>query len=57
MLDSCCCSPIHSHPRASEILYVLEGQLYVGFVDTNSEAFHSASYRLVKKLTECPSLL
>ena len=27
-------NPPHVHPRASEIIYVLEGQLYVGFVTT-----------------------
>ncbi|CAN7045647.1 unnamed protein product [Brassica rapa subsp. trilocularis] len=27
-------NPPHIHPRASEIIYVLEGQLYVGFVTT-----------------------
>lgn len=37
------CSPIHTHPRATELLYVLEGQLYVGFVDTNSELHFAAS--------------
>lgn len=32
-------NPIHTHPRATELLYVLEGQLYVGFVDTNNTLF------------------
>lgn len=41
---SCVCSPIHTHPRATELLYVLEGQLYVGFVDTNSELTFSLRY-------------
>lgn len=27
-------NPPHVHPRASEIIFVLEGQLYVGFVTT-----------------------
>ncbi|VVB15199.1 unnamed protein product [Arabis nemorensis] len=27
-------NPPHMHPRASEIIFVLEGQLYVGFVTT-----------------------
>ena len=29
----------HTHPRASEILFVAEGTLYVGFVDTNNTLF------------------
>ncbi|KAJ7969167.1 Germin-like protein subfamily 1 member [Quillaja saponaria] len=29
--------PPHTHPRATEILTVLEGSLYVGFVTSNSE--------------------
>jgi quercetin dioxygenase-like cupin family protein len=32
-------NPIHTHPRATELLFVLEGQLYVGFVDTNNTLF------------------
>uniref|UniRef100_A0A0D3F5A9 Germin-like protein n=1 Tax=Oryza barthii TaxID=65489 RepID=A0A0D3F5A9_9ORYZ len=30
-------NPPHTHPRATEILTVLEGSLYVGFVTSNSE--------------------
>lgn len=30
-------NPLHTHPRASEILTVLEGSLYVGFVTSNPE--------------------
>ncbi|XP_059666631.1 putative germin-like protein 2-1 [Cornus florida] len=30
-------NPPHTHPRASEILTVLEGTLYVGFVTSNQE--------------------
>ncbi|XP_052201553.1 putative germin-like protein 2-1 [Diospyros lotus] len=30
-------NPPHTHPRASEILTVLEGSLYVGFVTSNPE--------------------
>ncbi|PKI43037.1 hypothetical protein CRG98_036516 [Punica granatum] len=30
-------NPPHTHPRASEILVVLEGTLYVGFVNSNPE--------------------
>lgn len=30
-------NPPHTHPRASEILLVLEGTLYVGFVTSNPE--------------------
>ncbi|GAQ77744.1 hypothetical protein KFL_000030230 [Klebsormidium nitens] len=32
-------NPIHTHPRATELLFVIEGQLYVGFVDTNNTLF------------------
>ena len=30
-------NPPHTHPRATEILVVLEGTLYVGFVTSNPE--------------------
>ena len=30
-------NPLHTHPRASEILTVLEGSLEVGFVTSNPE--------------------
>ncbi|CAN8265252.1 unnamed protein product [Cochlearia groenlandica] len=30
-------NPPHVHPRASEIIFVLEGQLYVGFVTTSGK--------------------
>ena len=30
-------NPPHTHPRATEILVVLEGTLYVGFVASNTE--------------------
>eukprot|EP01018_Ginkgo_biloba_P005899 Gb_10684 [translate_table: standard] len=32
-------NPPHTHPRASEALTVLEGELFVGFVDTNNTLF------------------
>ncbi|KAF5175953.1 Germin-like protein [Thalictrum thalictroides] len=32
-----CISPQHSHPRASEILIVLEGTLFVGFITSDPE--------------------
>ncbi|KAJ4756003.1 RmlC-like cupins superfamily protein [Rhynchospora pubera] len=32
-------NPPHIHPRASEILVVLEGSLYVGFVTTDNKLF------------------
>ncbi|XP_015932017.1 germin-like protein 9-3 [Arachis duranensis] len=32
-------SPPHIHPRASELLFVVEGSLVVGFVDTNNKLF------------------
>ncbi|KZV25565.1 germin-like protein subfamily 1 member 13-like [Dorcoceras hygrometricum] len=28
-------NPPHSHPRASEIIFVLKGEIYVGFIGTN----------------------
>ncbi|KAH9293395.1 hypothetical protein KI387_041402, partial [Taxus chinensis] len=31
--------PLHTHPRASEIIFVLEGTLNVGFVDTTNKLF------------------
>ncbi|XP_018846561.2 germin-like protein subfamily 1 member 13 [Juglans regia] len=30
-------NPPHTHPRASEVLFVLEGTLYVGFVTSNGD--------------------
>ena len=32
-------NPPHTHPRATEILVVLEGTLYVGFVTSNTENY------------------
>jgi quercetin dioxygenase-like cupin family protein len=32
-------NPPHTHPRASEIVFVLKGELYVGFVDTQNMLF------------------
>ncbi|KAJ1696958.1 hypothetical protein LUZ63_005470 [Rhynchospora breviuscula] len=32
-------NPPHTHPRATEILVVLEGSLYVGFVATDNKLF------------------
>ena len=29
----------HTHPRGSEIIFVIEGSLYAGFVDTNNTLF------------------
>ena len=31
--------PAHTHPRASEVIYVTKGELYVGFVDTAGKLF------------------
>lgn len=31
--------PIHTHPRATEVLYLVRGSLYVGFVDTANKLF------------------
>eukprot|EP01018_Ginkgo_biloba_P005893 Gb_05078 [translate_table: standard] len=38
-------NPPHTHPRASEVLVVLEGELFVGFIDTNNTLF---SQNLIK---------
>ncbi|KAL1298801.1 hypothetical protein HN51_043093 [Arachis hypogaea] len=32
-------NPPHVHPRASELLFVVQGSLQVGFVDTNNKLF------------------
>jgi quercetin dioxygenase-like cupin family protein len=32
-------NPPHTHPRATEVLVVLEGSLYVGFVTTDNKLF------------------
>jgi quercetin dioxygenase-like cupin family protein len=32
-------NPPHTHPRASEILFLAQGELYVGFVDTTNKLF------------------
>jgi quercetin dioxygenase-like cupin family protein len=31
--------PPHTHPRATEVLYLVKGQLLVGFVDTNDKFY------------------
>jgi quercetin dioxygenase-like cupin family protein len=31
--------PPHTHPRATEVFYVVEGSFYVGFVDTTGKLF------------------
>ncbi|KAK2996402.1 hypothetical protein RJ639_025982, partial [Escallonia herrerae] len=33
------CQPPHTHPRASELLFLLSGSLEVGFVDTTNKLF------------------
>ncbi|XP_057848200.1 germin-like protein 1-1 [Cryptomeria japonica] len=32
-------NPPHTHPRATEILFLMEGELFVGFIDTNNTFF------------------
>ena len=32
-------NPPHTHPRATEVLFLMEGQLLVGFIDTNNTFF------------------
>ena len=31
--------PSHTHPRATEVLFVLSGEIYMGFVDTAGKLF------------------
>lgn len=38
-------NPPHFHPRATEIAFVLEGEIYSGFVDTQNQVFA----RVIKK--------
>jgi quercetin dioxygenase-like cupin family protein len=37
--------PPHTHPRASEVLYVVRGTLYVGFIDTNDKLYSAVSHK------------
>ncbi|XP_024542628.1 germin-like protein subfamily 1 member 13 [Selaginella moellendorffii] len=37
-------NPPHSHPRASEIIWLLQGRLYVGFVSTSNRLFAKVLY-------------
>ncbi|TXG66195.1 hypothetical protein EZV62_007470 [Acer yangbiense] len=37
-------NPPHTHPRASEILHVQNGTLYVGFADSNNTLFSTILY-------------
>lgn len=32
-------NPPHTHPRATEVLFLAEGELFVGFIDTNNTFF------------------
>ena len=32
-------NPPHTHPRATEVLFLMEGELFVGFIDTNNTTF------------------
>ena len=41
-------NPPHTHPRATEILTVLEGKLGVGFVTSNADG-NRLIYRVLKK--------
>ncbi|KAK6932065.1 Cupin 1 [Dillenia turbinata] len=42
-------NPPHTHPRATEILFVLEGTLYVGFVTSNNPDNKALNNRLITK--------
>ncbi|CAF2129611.1 hypothetical protein BRARA_C04288 [Brassica rapa] len=33
--------PLHSHPRSSELLFVVSGVVFAGFVDTNDKIFQT----------------
>jgi quercetin dioxygenase-like cupin family protein len=37
--------PPHTHPRATEVLYVVKGTLYVGFVDTNDKLYSAVLHK------------
>jgi len=37
-------NPPHVHPRATEVLFLAQGTLYVGFVDTNNTLFAQTLY-------------
>ncbi|MCO5568156.1 hypothetical protein L7F22_021853 [Adiantum nelumboides] len=36
--------PPHTHPRGSEIIFVIEGSLYAGFIDTSNKLFARVIY-------------
>ncbi|KAG6518948.1 putative germin-like protein 2-1 [Zingiber officinale] len=42
-------NPPHTHPRATEILAVLEGELYVGFVTSNINNVNRLFTKILKK--------
>ncbi|URE06489.1 germin-like protein [Musa troglodytarum] len=42
-------NPPHTHPRATEILTVIEGQLFVGFVTSNSDNGNRLFTKMLKK--------
>ncbi|RZS20348.1 hypothetical protein BHM03_00052848 [Ensete ventricosum] len=42
-------NPPHTHPRATEILTVIEGQLYVGFVTSNTDDGNRLFTKMLKK--------
>ncbi|KAG6521847.1 putative germin-like protein 2-1 [Zingiber officinale] len=42
-------NPPHTHPRAAEILAVLEGELYVGFVTSNINNVNRLFTKILKK--------
>ena len=37
--------PPHTHPRATEVITVLSGSVYVGFVDTSGKLFDATLYK------------
>ncbi|XP_009402554.2 germin-like protein 12-1 [Musa acuminata AAA Group] len=42
-------NPPHTHPRATEIFTVIEGQLFVGFVTSNGEDGNRLFTKMLKK--------
>ena len=38
-------NPPHTHPRATEVIFVLEGSLYVGFITTANKLFARTVYK------------
>ncbi|KAK4369456.1 hypothetical protein RND71_013248 [Anisodus tanguticus] len=37
---ACSVNPVHTHPRASELLFLVSGMLEVGFIDSTNKMFN-----------------